>query len=101
MITVLQQQLEEQKSSEDALKSTIENLGDEAGQKSVLLDRVKDLEEQLAHAEARAKEQVLQLQRDLDLAQSTFAEQVTFCPFTFTEKKIWIVFFSRHAMCRN
>lgn len=83
VITVLQQKLDEQKSNEDTLKSTIENLRDEAGQKSVLLDRVKDLEEQLAHAETRAKEEVLQLQKDLDLAQSTFAEQVTFS-FTFT-----------------
>lgn len=86
MITVLQQKLDEQKSNEDTLKSTIENLRDEAGQKSVLLDRVKDLEEQLAHAETRAKEEVLQLQKDLDLAQSTFAEQVTFS-FTFTLTK--------------
>lgn len=83
VITVLQQKLDEQKSNEDTLKSTIENLRDEAGQKSVLLDRVKDLEEQLAHAETRAKEEVLQLQKDLDLAQSTFTEQVTFS-FTFT-----------------
>lgn len=76
VITGLQLQLEEHKSSEDALKTKIENLKDEVGQKSELQDRLKELKEQLAVSEAQANKQVLQLQRELELAQSISVEQV-------------------------
>ncbi|CAK9151471.1 unnamed protein product [Ilex paraguariensis] len=58
VILQLEGQLKEQKSSEDALKAELEILKAEIGEKSVLQNRLKELEEQLSIAKARVKEEV-------------------------------------------
>lgn len=58
IIVQLEEQLKEQKSNEDALKAKFEALSSEAGQKDELQSRLKEIEEQLATAEARFKEEV-------------------------------------------
>lgn len=58
IIVQLEEQLKEQKSNEDALKAKFESLSSEAGQKDELQNRLKEIEEQLATAEARLKEEV-------------------------------------------
>lgn len=60
MVLQLEGQLKEQKSNEDDLKAEIEILKTEIDEKSVLKDRLKELEKQLAIAEARVKEEVIQ-----------------------------------------
>ncbi|KAL0289325.1 UNVERIFIED_CONTAM: hypothetical protein Sangu_2618600 [Sesamum angustifolium] len=57
MIVHLEEQFKEQKSSEDALKTKLETLNSEVGQKAELQNRLKDLEEQLATAETKLKEE--------------------------------------------
>lgn len=59
VVLQLEGQLKEQKSNEDALKAEIEILKTEIDEKSVLKDRLKELEKQLAIAEARVKEEVI------------------------------------------
>ena len=55
----LEGQLKQQISNENALTNEIENLKAEIEGKSVLNDQIKELEEKLAIAEARAKEEVI------------------------------------------
>ncbi|KAK4386286.1 hypothetical protein Sango_2499200 [Sesamum angolense] len=57
MMVHLEEQLKEQKSSEDALKTKLETLNSEVGQKAELQNRLEDLEEQLATAETKLKEE--------------------------------------------
>lgn len=61
MVLQLEGQLKEQRSKENALKAEIETLKGEIDEKSVLKDRVKELEKQLASAETHVKEEVIQL----------------------------------------
>lgn len=58
MIIHLEEQLKEQKSNEDALNAKLEILNSEVGQKAELQNHLKEIEEQLATAEARYKEEV-------------------------------------------
>lgn len=58
MIVHLEEQLKEQKSNEDGLKAKLEILNSEVGEKSELQNNLKAIEEQLATAEARLKEEV-------------------------------------------
>lgn len=59
IIVQLEEQLKEQKSNEDALKAKLETFNSEVGQKAELQNRLKEIEEQLATAEARLKEEVI------------------------------------------
>lgn len=59
MIVQLEGQLKEKKENEDALKSENENLKAEVVEKLALQTHIKELEEQLAAAEARLREEVL------------------------------------------
>lgn len=58
LIVQLEEQLKEQKSNEDALKAKLEVLNTEVVQKSELQNHLKELQEQLATAEAQLEEEV-------------------------------------------
>lgn len=58
MIVHLEEQLKEQKANEDALKAKLEIINSEVGEKSELQNNLKAIEEQVAAAEARLKEEV-------------------------------------------
>lgn len=58
VILQLEQQLKEQNTKEDALRSDIENLKAEIAEKPVLQTRLKELEEQLLKNENQLKEEV-------------------------------------------
>lgn len=60
VITQLEEQLKEQKSSFDTLIAEMEILKGEVGEKSTLKNRLEELEQQLVVAEARVKEEVPQ-----------------------------------------
>lgn len=59
VIVQLETQLSEQKERENALSSVVENLKAELTEKSVLLTRIEELEEQLLLAKTHLKEEVL------------------------------------------
>lgn len=59
IIVQLEEQLKEQKSNEGALNAKVEALSSEVCQKDELQNRLKEIEEQLATAEARLKEEVI------------------------------------------
>lgn len=59
VIAHLEEQLKELKSSEDSLKSQLEVFQAEIHQKSELQCRIKELEEQLASAEAQVEKEVM------------------------------------------
>lgn len=60
-IAHLEAQLEEHKSSKDALQSKVEVLSADISQKSEVQNFVKELEEQLASVKVQVKEQVIEL----------------------------------------
>ncbi|KAK4437434.1 hypothetical protein Salat_0077300 [Sesamum alatum] len=67
IIENLEEQLKEQKSNEDALKAKLEILNAEVGQKDELQNHLKELEKQLATAEAQLKEEKeVSSQKDLE-----------------------------------
>ena len=59
IILQLEGQLKDNKSQEDALKTEIDTLKAEIAEKFVPKDSLKKLEEQIAKAEARTKEEVI------------------------------------------